>query len=112
MKRYSNREIFANTKKLYEDHFKKRDSKKGISHYGTPEFRKINLEQLANLEVQTTTWKVGDKLYKLADEYYNDPKMWWVIALFNRKPTDSHFATGDVVYIPGPLEIVLSYYGY
>ena len=55
-------------------------------------------------------WSVGTKLYKLAHQYYNDSKLWWVIAAFNQKPTDSHFSVGDVVYIPLPLERVLTLY--
>ena len=110
--RYKNRSTYINTKKIYDTHFKSRGIKNGISHYGTPTMRKLTIEEIGNLEISTTTWKTGDKLYKLAHEYYNNSEMWWVIAWFNRKPTDAHFKAGDIVYIPGPLEIVLSYYGY
>ena len=43
--------------------------------------------------------------------YYDVAELWWVIAQFNQKPTDSHYSLGDVVYIPLPLEKVLTLYG-
>ena len=40
--------------------------------------------------------RVGDRLDKLADDYYGDARMWWVIAQANR---DLLFAA-DLVYGP------------
>lgn len=45
-------------------------------------------------------WSHGDKLYKLANQYFGDRNLFWIIGLFNNKPTDSHYSYGDVVYIP------------
>lgn len=45
-------------------------------------------------------WSHGDKLYKLADKYFGDRNLFWLIGLFNNKPTDSHFKYGDIVFIP------------
>ena len=45
-------------------------------------------------------WSHGDKLYKLAQRYYGDKDMFWMIALYNKKPTDSHYKYGDIVEIP------------
>lgn len=112
MDRYKNRDTYDNTKKLYDSHFKNRGLSRGIRHYGTPNMRKLTIEELRTIEYQSVVWKSGDKLYKLAHKHYNDSELWWVIAWFNRKPTDAHFKPGDTVYIPGPLELVLSYYGY
>jgi len=36
----------------------------------------------------------------LASKYYGDPKQWWVIASFNRTPTESHVKIGDLIRIP------------
>lgn len=52
-------------------------------------------------------YKMGDKLYKFAHEYYGDVDYWWVIAWYNNKPTDAHFKIGDVVYIPKQLDVAL-----
>ena len=45
-------------------------------------------------------WSHGDKLYKLAHKYFGDRNLFWIIGLFNNKPTDSHYLYGDIVYIP------------
>jgi len=111
MDRYQNRKKFNNTKKLYKKQFDARELD-GIRHYGTPKIKEISAEQMKAIDVQTVVWATGDKLYKLAHKYYNNSELWWVIAWFNEKPTDNHYKAGDVVYIPGPLEVVLSYYGY
>tara|TARA_R100000152_G_C6716149_1_gene142867 strand:+ start:290 stop:604 length:315 start_codon:yes stop_codon:yes gene_type:complete len=53
------------------------------------------------------TWKVGDKMQKLASKHYGSSTLWWVIAWFNRSPTDSHIDIGATVYIPTPLGKVI-----
>ena len=45
-------------------------------------------------------WSHGDKLYKLAERYYGDKSFFWMIGLYNKKPTDSHYEYGDIVKIP------------
>ena len=45
-------------------------------------------------------WSHGDKLYKLAQRYYKNINLFWVISLFNKKPTDADYQYGDIVYIP------------
>ena len=45
-------------------------------------------------------WSHGDKLYKLAVKYYGNKEMFWMIGLFNKKPTDAHYSYGDIVLIP------------
>ena len=109
--RMGNRKIYHNSKKIYEHLRKQRGISKAIRHYGTPDLKELTTEEISTLDVIRVEWSVGTKLYKLAHEHYNDSKLWWVIALFNQKPTDSHFSNGDVVYIPLPLERVLSLYG-
>ena len=49
---------------------------------------------------EEVVWSHGDKLYKLAHKYYGDKSLFWIIGLFNNKPTDAHYSYGDVVYIP------------
>ena len=45
-------------------------------------------------------WSQGDKLNKLAHRYYGNREMFWMIGLFNKKPTDAHYTYGDIVLIP------------
>ena len=51
--------------------------------------------------------KYGERLDKLAAEYYGNPNNWWVIASFNRKPTESHAKHGDIIRIPKDLSLAL-----
>ena len=45
-------------------------------------------------------WVVGDRYFKLAQRYYNDHKLWYIIALYNRKPTESQIEPGEEIKIP------------
>lgn len=45
-------------------------------------------------------WSRGDRLYKLSQKYYGNINFFWVISLFNKKPTDADYKYGDIVYIP------------
>ena len=81
---------------------------RGIRHYLTPALKTISPEDYKTLSFVYHTWKTGDRFYKLADKYYNDTQFWWVIALFNEKPTEFHFKAGDNVIIPLPLTQALS----
>ena len=74
MSRYLKREKATNDKEQYDKLFEKR----GIR-------------------------KVGLSYEKLASEFYGNPKHWWVIASFNRKPTESHVEMGETIRIPKSL---------
>ena len=52
-------------------------------------------------------YKAGDRLYKISYDYYGDTQFWWVIAWYNRLPTDFHIRIGDNLLIPRPLDKVL-----
>jgi len=66
---------------------------------------------MAKLQRQQHLWKIGDRYYKLAHKYYGNAKYWWVIAWYNKKPTESHMQLGETLYIPSPLEDILRYFG-
>jgi hypothetical protein len=110
--RYRNQEVFININEAYKRYLKKTRGMDLIKQYDTPTFRHPSREDMKNFNTINHVWTVGDRLFKLADEYYKDPTMWWVIALYNQKPTDFDLKLGDVVYIPVPLENVLFYMGY
>lgn len=57
-------------------------------------------------------WKRGDKFYKLADLYYGDVDYWWVIPLFNNKPTEFHFKAGDKILVPVEIDFLIEQYGF
>jgi len=55
----------------------------------------------------THLWTRTDKLHKLSQKYYGNNNDWWIIGMFNKKPTDAHFNIGDEVLIPSnPLVII------
>ncbi len=109
--RYENRLVFTHANPLYKDLLLARRLKK-INHYNTPVFRPLTDEEIISLDLVTHVWKVGDRYYKLASDYYDDPTLWWVIAWFNHAPTESHLRLGDVIHIPLPLYTILNYYSY
>jgi len=109
--RYSNQEVFSNALSAYSNYLKTRGMKV-INQYNTPKFRFPEQQDLRNFSSIKHVWSPGDRYFKLAGEYYGDPTMWWVLALYNKKPTEFHINLGEVIYVPKPLETVLFYMGY
>ena len=86
---------------------------RGITGTGLRQYPSLNLqypttEQISGYTIQTETWGLGQRFYKLAAKYYGDPQYWWVIAFFNKAPTEQHIEIGQIVEIPIPLGNVLS----
>jgi len=75
-------------------------------------FLVLNLGYLKNLRAQiqkdeidfevlaTVTYKKADTLWKLADKYYGNPRLWPIIAYVNRIYDSEEFPVGVVIYIP------------
>ena len=110
--RYKNQSIFNNQDKSYKNYLKKTRGKDSINQYTTPKMFYPSDLQANNFRTIKRIWGTGDHYFKLADEYYGDAEMWWVIAFFNQKPTEFHVKPGDVIYIPVPLEAILYSIGY
>lgn len=108
--RYNKRDKIINSDEMYKDSFDKRDVN-SITHYSTPKLNHLQPDKLYNISEFVHIWKSGDRLYKLAYEHYGDSELWWIIAWYNKKPTEAHFKIGDTVYIPNPLEKVLNIMG-
>jgi len=107
--RYDKRKVFANTNKLYDNMFEERNVNL-IRHYSTPEINYPSVDEIKSLTRIRHIWSTGDRYYKLAIQYYNSAQYWWVIALFNKKPTDADVNAGDLIYIPLPLQDILRTY--
>ena len=106
--RYDGKRPLQNQEEIYEELLEER----GVSfirHYGTANLSHPTAEQRKTLERVGHIWRVGDRFYKLAYKHYGDAKYWWVIAWYNKKPTESHLEIGDVIKIPQPLYKVLGY---
>jgi|TARA_R100000458_G_C8259333_1_gene234999 nucleoid-associated protein YgaU len=108
--RYRSREIKVNANELYKESLKVR-SRKLVRQYTTPVFDTPSVDDLEDITVINHVWSMGDKYYKLAHHHYGDSELWWVIAWYNNAPTESHLKLGDVIFIPSPLERLLTYYG-
>lgn len=108
MNRYDNRIIMKNTSEKYKEYFKKRGVN-FINHYVTPILKYPTDDQLSKMSFTSHTWTVGDRYWKLAVKHYKNPRYWWIIAWFNRKPTEAYIMAGDVIYIPTSLEQILEY---
>ena len=108
--RYLGRMRLYNADPLYKKMFEDRGVTR-VLQYATPELRYPTVEEIGDLHTVSHEWKLGDRYWKLANKYYGDPKLWWVIARFNMRPTESHFKGGDVIYIPFPVDRLLDYYG-
>ena len=107
--RYDDRAFITNNFDMYRNVFKKRGVKQ-IVHYSSPELTYPSPRDISDLNVVDHIWRKGDHYYKLADFYYGDSTYWWVIAFFNKKPTEDLLAFGDIVMVPTPLENALTIY--
>tara|TARA_R110002020_G_scaffold59590_5_gene162359 strand:- start:2950 stop:3291 length:342 start_codon:yes stop_codon:yes gene_type:complete len=106
--RYDERLVLTNDLEEYAKVFEQRGVKQ-IKHYSTAKLHYPTPDEIMGLQRVQHVWKVGDRYYKLAAQYYGIATFWWVIAHYNKKPTESQLSPGDVIYIPLPLARVLGY---
>tara|TARA_R110000744_G_scaffold30037_3_gene71287 strand:+ start:184 stop:522 length:339 start_codon:yes stop_codon:yes gene_type:complete len=107
--RYINTKFFKNNLRIYDSVFEDRGVKH-INQYMTSKFKALLPGQEASLRVTKVMWQPGDRLERLASRAYGDGSYWWIIARYNNKPTDAHYAVGDEVLIPGPFSLIRSFY--
>ena len=105
--RYTNRRVIGNVLRAYREQRKARRVRM-IRHFSSPNLTYPTESTYKLLKPQRHIWKHGDRYYKLAHEYYGDSQLWWVIAWFNKAPTESHLLHGQTVLIPFPLQTALS----
>ena len=110
MSRYNRRKLATNQHEMYDKHFEERDIK-SIDQYSTPTLLYPTDEQSTLISFFTHVWSSRDKYYILAQKYYNDPKLWWIIAQYNQAPTEQHLTEGQAIKIPYPLSAVYNYLG-
>lgn len=108
--RFDKRSKFKNMDEMFKEHFKKRDVNH-IVQYTSPVFNHVDANTDYKFTEDVHIWKANDRLYKLAHEHYGDSALWWVIAWYNKKPTEAHFEIGETIYIPKPLEEILNVMG-
>lgn len=76
-------------------------------HYATPKLYNPTARDRATVKTTKHLWKYGDRLYKLAYQYYGDENFWWVIAWYNGYPTEAHIKTGSILWVPLNIEAAL-----
>ena len=103
----SRREIITND---FTSQLLKQRGEKTVTILSTPKFGAVSENDYNTLTIIYHTWKQGDKLYKLATQYYGDGNLWWLIAWFNHKPMDGLYTAGDTVEIPTPIQNALAIY--
>jgi len=106
--RFKKRNKLLNINSLYYDTFKKRNVD-FINHFSSPKYD-YNLEE-TGFEVTEHLWGFGDRVYKIAEYYYGDPSLWWIISFVNQKPTEHDFKEGDLILIPNSPNKVLEFMG-
>jgi nucleoid-associated protein YgaU len=105
--RYDSSRPFVNNDELYEEFFEERGIKQ-VRQYATGIMRQPTVEERAGLQRIDHIWRLGDRLSKLAHQYYGDPSLWWIIAWYNQRPTEAHFKIGAKIRIPLPLDRVMA----
>lgn len=94
MNRYQNAPIFRNLT--------------GKRYYGTTKYPEIPLD-FSDIYVYST---IGDRLDILAQQYYNDSTLWWVISIANPNLTpDSYYIPeGTQIRIPTNISRIMTQY--
>jgi nucleoid-associated protein YgaU len=98
-------------KNVYLEKFDNR-RKQYIKIFETIQINYPSFNEILDLEHVDHIWTMGDHYYKLAEIHYNDPQYWWVIAWFNKKPTESHVKVGDIIRVPKSIGTVLARLGF
>lgn len=83
-------------------------SSTGTRYYRDSKYPRISLSS-SDIYVITTT---GDRLDLLAQQYYNDSSLWWIISIANEDlPQNSLFIpVGTQLRIPSDVATILSEY--
>lgn len=110
MPRYNRYKILNNNNEYYKP-LRKSRGLKNIRHYETPILHNPTIRQRMSVTTTSHIWTYGDRLYKLANQYYGDVKFWWVIAWYNGTPTEAHLLPGDVIEVPVNIEAALKALG-
>ena len=93
MSRYDTAKKGINDNEFYEE-FREDRNVKRIEQYRTPVYPVLTAEVRRGFTSLRHIWTTGDTLWKLATKHYGDPMLWWVLAWYNEKPTESHFEVG------------------
>ena len=110
MARYNKYRVLTDASEYYKP---LRDTRglKIMRFYETPIIKNPSVAERTGLTADAHIWKYGDRLYKLADQYYNDSRFWWVIAWYNGVPCEAEIENGTILAIPLNIEETLKALG-
>lgn len=101
--------VLVNDDRLYSE-FLRKTGTQTVDHYGLIMFGDPKQEDfLRQITVSEHVFTATDSLSKIASKHYGEPRLWWVIAWFNTKPTDLHCEVGEKLFIPHPIGEVLAH---
>ena len=109
--RYDGRRLRTTTRASAFKEILNRRQRPFAVHYSTPELIYPTISAIKRLTIVKHVWHLGDSLQKLASLYYNEPAFWWIVGWYNKKPTDQHYKSGDVVDVPLPLDEIVDALG-
>ena len=111
MSRYRPLNTFVNEGGIYQEFLDDRGISK-LRQFRTAQWPVLTNEIRDGFSTKSHIWSISDNYWKLANQFYGDSKLWWVIAWFNRRPTEAHNSVGDMIKIPAPIEELLSLFNY
>ena len=97
MTTYDRGDPATNDSEIYDEFFDSRGVKE-ILQYRTKVFS--NSFKNSNISYHPHYWSHGDRYHKLASNYYGNHRLWWIIAIFNEKPSEANIKYGDLIKIP------------
>jgi len=110
MSRYGSSNVTNNDSDFYSPLAEKRGLK-AIQHFQTVVIHNPQIFERMQIRTNSHVWKYGDRYYKLANTYYGDPQLWWIIAWYNGYPTEVNVKIGDVLEIPLNFEQIIEVLG-
>jgi len=110
MSRYGSSNVTNNDSDFYSPLAEKRGLK-AIQHFQTVVIHNPQIFERIQIRTNSHVWKYGDRYYKLANTYYGDPQLWWIIAWYNGYPTEVNVKVGDVLEIPLNFEQIIEVLG-
>ena len=110
MSRYGSSNVTNNDSDFYSSLAEKRGLK-AIQHFQTVVIHNPQIFERMQIRTNSHVWKYGDRYYKLANTFYGDPQLWWIIAWYNGYPTEVDVKVGDVLEIPLNFEQIIEVLG-
>lgn len=80
---------------------------KNILQYSIYDFGTLGSDNKLNLDITYHTFERGDKLYNIAQKYYNDASLGWLICYTNNISNELQILEGQMLSIYLPLENLL-----